>query len=124
MRKRIGSAAVLSAAALLALAVLSLVPGLYKVHFDFMTSQEEHILAHFVAAAIVTATLRRRANAVATALMLVFYAGILEIGQNFVPGRDPEIEDLLASSLGVILGVGSTAFLLKLKARLHSSGNL
>jgi VanZ family protein len=36
--------------------------------------------------------------------MLIAYAGVLEIGQNFSPGRHASVFDFAASSCGVIAG--------------------
>jgi len=38
---------------------------------------------------------------------LVTYAGVLEILQNFSPGRHPAAEDWLAGSIGVLLGISA-----------------
>ena len=46
----------------------------------------------------------------------VFYGGLIEYLQNFVPGRSVELFDLIANFTGVLLGLTSCYFLLKLKS--------
>ena len=37
-------------------------------------------------------------------LAIVLYSGLMEVGQSFVPGRSMSAYDLLANTLGVVLG--------------------
>jgi VanZ family protein len=67
---------------------------------------EEHFLAHLLAATAVAAAVRRADVMLWTLLALVAYAGLLELGQYLVPGRDPALGDFAASALGATLGVG------------------
>jgi VanZ family protein len=42
------------------------------------------------------------------AIALVIYAGVLELLQNFSPGRHPAVLDWLSSSTGVLIGIAFT----------------
>jgi VanZ family protein len=42
------------------------------------------------------------------AAALVIYAGVLELLQNFSPGRHPAVLDWLSSAAGVLIGIGIT----------------
>ena len=68
------------------------------VRTDVLTGYEEHFLAYLVAGAIIAAA-PRGSPPLGTGILLWLYAGVLELGQNFVPGRHPAIEDFAASAL-------------------------
>ena len=40
----------------------------------------------------------------AIAILLIAYAGLMELLQNFSPGRHPEVEGVLTGGVGVLLG--------------------
>ena len=65
-------------------------------------------LAHFIVYAIF-AVLAYRLSLLKKSywylcLGIVFYSGLLEFGQSFVPGREMSALDLLANAAGVVLG--------------------
>lgn len=90
-----------------ALAVLSWTPGFYIVRTGLLSGHEEHFLAYLLSALTISAA--RAAHPVWTGLALAFYASMLEMGQLYVPGRHPALEDLCASAFGVLVGVAVVA---------------
>ena len=90
---------------LFALAVLSWTPGYYMVRTGILSTHQEHFLAYLLSALTISAAQGRGAPAVWPAFALACYAGILELGQIYVPGRHPAIADFSASSLGAIVGI-------------------
>lgn len=93
-----------------ALAVLSWTPGDYMVRTEVLTGHEEHFLAYLISGAVIAAA-PRRSSPVPIAILLCLYAGVLELGQNFVPGRHPAFADFAASALGAVLGITLTTVL-------------
>ena len=90
--------------AVLALALLSLVPGSLRPHTG-LPGPAEHFLAYFITGCLLAAQKRGAAYRIAVAVLLGLCSGIFELLQNFVPGRDPEILDFLVSFAGAICGV-------------------
>ncbi len=86
-----------------ALAVLSLLPGDEIVRTG-LPRRLEHVVAYVGSAAIAMLGYGRSFVAVRMIGCFWFYAAALEYLQNFSPGRDAEIADFLASALGVVLG--------------------
>ncbi len=68
-----------------ALAVLSWTPGDYMLRTEVLTGHEEHFLAYLISGAVIAAA-PRRSSPVPIAILLWLYAGVLELGQNFVAG--------------------------------------
>jgi VanZ family protein len=89
----------------LALAVLSLTPGPYMVRTGVLSGHQEHFLAYLLSALTISAAQGRGAPAAWPGFTLVCYAGILELGQVYAPGRHPAIADFSASSLGALVGI-------------------
>ena len=50
---------------------------------------------------------------------LVVYAAVLEVLQTFSPGRHPAVEDWLAGSVGVLIGIGAAICAVRLCALEH-----
>ena len=88
-----------------ALVVLSWMPGPYMVRTSVLSGFQEHFLAYALSGIIVAATMRR-ASPACVAAFFVLLAAVLELGQNFVPGRHPALEDFFASTVGALAGVG------------------
>lgn len=65
-----------------------------------------HGAAYAVFAWVVLPWARSPANYLGLCLLIVFYGGLMEVGQAFVPGRDMSGADMLANGLGVTLGAG------------------
>ena len=64
-----------------------------------------HFSGYLLLAILPVLGLRRKINALMGAGSMVLLGLLLEIGQNFVPGRTPELADEVANSLGVACGV-------------------
>jgi VanZ family protein len=88
---------------IVALAFLSLTPKDHMLRTGF-GGHVEHILAYLGIAPVVASAYgaTRRRYIVAG---LIAYAGLLELLQNFSPGRIPALEDFACSSIGVLLGI-------------------
>ena len=85
-------------------AVLSLSPG------DYMTRTPapgdlEHFFAYLGTGATASLGYKRRVGALVLGLLLCGYAGLLELGQNWSPGRHPDLIDFASSAGGVIAGL-------------------
>jgi VanZ family protein len=104
---RLSLASVLRAApwvCILAVAVLSLVPGKARPHTG-LPGQVEHFLAYFMTALLQGFRLRNLTYHGTLAIALCAYAGILETLQIWIPGRSAQFIDFAASSCGVLSGM-------------------
>jgi VanZ family protein len=100
----------LAAACVVAIAVLSLVPrSLEGANASLVHGPPKHFTAYLVAAVLIGLGARRRPNPAVLVVALAAYAGVLEILQNFSPGRDPAWEGFLSSSLGAVVGTALVA---------------
>ena len=88
---------------ILALVVLSWLPGQTMVRSGLLSPSDEHFLAYMGSALLVTAALPRY-RLIHIAWLYVVLAGVLELGQNIVPGRDPEVFAAFVSMCGAIVG--------------------
>jgi len=87
-------------ACVIGLAVASWTPGQEMVRTGFNT-RLEHMAAYLIAGiAVIIAYPRRPIWSIAA--ILCAYAGILELGQIYIPGRHAALFDWLASSSGVL----------------------
>jgi VanZ family protein len=87
-------------ACVVGLAVASWTPGEEMVRTGFNT-RLEHVAAYLIAGiAVIIAYPRRPDRSIAP--ILCAYAGVLEFGQMYVPGRHAALLDWLASSSGVL----------------------
>lgn len=95
-------------ACLVLLAVLSLLPGKDFVRTDLAKlghgKQVEHFIAYFGAATALGLAYPRRLGRLAVCFILIPYAGLLELGQLYSPGRGASVLDFAASSSGVVAG--------------------
>ena len=85
-------------------AVLSLTPGDYIVRTTVSTLLE-HFVAYLGTSAVASAGYARRVSLFQIAALLCGYAALLEIGQNWVPGRHSQFIDFAVSSAGVVAGI-------------------
>lgn len=86
------------------LAVLSLTPGDYMVRTS-APGDLEHFVAYVGTSVIACLGYARRMGYVVPAVLLCGYAGVLEVGQNWAPGRHPDFLDFGSSSAGAIAGM-------------------
>jgi leader peptidase (prepilin peptidase)/N-methyltransferase len=98
----------------LAIVSLSLVPGGLRPSIG-LAKALEHALAYSIVAAFLTLAGRARWPQI---LLLVALAGVLEIGQVWVPGRDSNPTDFLGSSAGALFGFGFSSLVLAQISRL------
>jgi VanZ family protein len=90
-------------ACLVLLAVLSWLPAEEMIRTG-INGQIEHVMAYLGTMLLVGAAYGLRLGLFRLAAMLVAYAGVLELGQSFSPGRHSSAFDFAASSCGVIAG--------------------
>ena len=99
-------------ACLAAIAFLSLVPGQARPHTG-APGELEHFIAYMGTGLFIAARYRsfqQRLNFWALVAALSF---LLELIQNLVPGRDPDLFDALASSSGLTAGVVAGGLLIR-----------
>jgi leader peptidase (prepilin peptidase)/N-methyltransferase len=102
-------------AGLLAILVLSLVPGDLR-HSTGLPKAIEHAVAYSIVAVVLTLAGRARWHI----LSIVVLSGALEFVQAWVPGRTTSPIDFLASSAGALLGFGLCSLVLATISR-HSA---
>ena len=100
----------------LAIIVLSLVPGTYRPHTG-LPGVAEHFIAYCSTAFAFALGFRSRASRIVIALVLTLLAGSMEVLQLWVPGRHSAIIDAVFSSLGGLLGIALGGLLLVLAAQ-------
>jgi VanZ family protein len=103
---------------LVLLAILSWLPAKEMIRTG-VDGRIEHFIAYISTTICVLAAYTLRLRPGNLTAMLIGYAGILELGQHFSPGRDPSLFDFAASSLGVIAG----AALFRLAHQVSRSAN-
>jgi len=90
-------------ACLVLLVALSWLPAEEMVRTG-VSARVEHVVAYLGTAIIMALAYRERPRLAVQCLLLVMLAGILEVGQRYMPGRNADILDYVASSSGAILG--------------------
>jgi VanZ family protein len=93
----------------LIIVTLSLVPASARPHSG-LGGQYEHWLAYALVGFAFGMGYRTRGRQLFAGLALTAGAAILELLQNFVPGRDPETIGFVASSLGAWFGLALSLF--------------
>jgi VanZ family protein len=97
----------------LLLMIASWTPGNLMVRSGIFSGHVEHMVAYALSGALMYAARAGRTTAWQAALMLSAFAGVLELGQIFVPGRHASPHDFLFSATGAITGVLVSAALLR-----------
>ncbi len=90
-------------ACLVLLMVLSWLPGEEMIRTGLNT-RIEHAVAYMGTMLVVGAAYGIRLGSFRLAALLIAYAGVLELGQIYVPGRHSAVLDFAASASGVIAG--------------------
>ena len=98
----------------LVLLIASWTPRSYMLRSGIASGQVEHFLAYSLSSALMFAMLAQRHAAWRFAIVVVAYAGLLEFGQTFVPGRHAALEDFYCSTAGAIIGILACAALRRL----------
>jgi VanZ family protein len=80
-----------------------------------------HFTAYFGLAAMASLALRGRRSAAVALLALIVFGGFLEIVQGYV-GRDADVLDELANTLGALAGYAAGWAVLQLHGKLVGSG--
>ena len=88
---------------ILALVVLSWLPAADIVRTGILSGSQEHFLAYMTSSLLVAAAMPRY-RFVQVACFYVVLAAVLELGQNFAPGRDPEAFTAFISMSGAVAG--------------------
>jgi VanZ family protein len=88
---------------LVLLAVLSWLPSEEMIRTGLNT-RIEHAVAYMGTMLAVAAAYGIRLGLIRLAGMLIAYAGVLELGQIYSPGRHSSVLDFAASSCGVVAG--------------------
>lgn len=83
----------------LAIVVLSVIPGSIRPHSG-AGGYYEHFTAYFIVVAIGCLALRTGAGRIGIGILLTLTAGILEIVQLVIPGRNAELSGFTSASLG------------------------
>lgn len=86
-----------------ALVVLSWLPGQDLLRSAVLSHSEEHFAAYMISAFLVAMAVPRY-RFVYVACFYLLLAAILEMGQNFAPGRDAEALTALISTSGAVAG--------------------
>jgi VanZ family protein len=95
----------LAITSLLAIFVLSLVPGEWRPHTIILPPGFEHVAAYAVAAFFVGLACHHRVPPIPLVLLLTAYGALLELGQLWVPGRNGQLSDIRADLAGASIGV-------------------
>ena len=90
-------------ASLVALPILSWLPAEDMVRTGVLTPGQEHFLA-YMASALLLAMAVPRYRFVHVACFYALVAGVLEAGQMFAPGRNPEVLTAVVSMTGAVVG--------------------
>ncbi len=91
-------------ACVVAIIVLSLLPGNERPHTG-SPGQLEHAVAYFGTAVFLALGFRAITDRVTTTALLVGAAAVFELIQRLIPGRHSQLIDWLASSSGAVAGV-------------------
>jgi VanZ family protein len=86
--------------------ILSLVPAVARPHSGYGGGYE-HLLAYALVGFAFGMGYRTARRQIAAGLALAVAAGVLELLQNFVPGRNAEVAGFVVSSLGAWLGLAA-----------------
>ncbi len=105
--------------AVLTIGVLSLLPGALRPDTG-APGQLEHLIAYFGTSVILASRPSMPDRRWRASLLLVPYAGALELAQLFVPGRHARFSDFLVSSVGALLGAVAAIGVAKIVQRLLS----
>ncbi|HZM08327.1 MAG TPA: VanZ family protein [Methylocella sp.] len=100
----------------LAIIVLSLVPGVDRPHTG-LPGEAEHFIAYCSTGTAFALGFWSRGSRIMVALGLTLLAGLMEIMQLWVPGRHSAIADAVVSSTGGLLGIALGGLLLGLAAQ-------
>jgi VanZ family protein len=90
-----------------------LTPHPPRLNGPFAWDKAEHFIAYFGLASMATMVVGLRPRLAWAIACVILYGGALEIIQGFV-GRDAEVGDFIANSIGAFAGAAAAAALLRL----------
>ncbi len=96
-----------------AVALFSLLPGVYRRHTGILSYRMEHAMAYLLLGSVTAIAAQQTQKVNRVALAIVAYAGVLELVQLLIPSRVASIQDLVASAIGAILDMLITALALR-----------
>ena len=99
------------------LAVASWTPGEHMIRTGVRGSFE-HIAAYLISTMLLVSAFPRTSPWRIGGALAV-YAGILELGQIYVPGRHSQLEDFAASCLGVVIIVVLISWIRRTSSAMH-----
>jgi hypothetical protein len=97
---------ILSYIAVVGIIAISLVPGSARPQTG-APGQGEHVIAYLLTAFLFGVRGEARSDLAKLGLVFVAGAGVLEIAQLWVPGRNSQPGDFIASSVGILIGLVS-----------------
>lgn len=103
---------VIACICIVAIAILSLLPGQSRPHTG-LPGQAEHFIAYAGTGFFLAVGYYDSRQRLFGWLALVVASGVFEVLQNFVPGRSPSVFDALASSSGLTLGLLTALIILQ-----------
>ena len=103
------------------IAVLSLIPKEFEVRTGIAGSHE-HALAYAISSALLTFAYPA-SNRWLIAVALFVLSGALELLQNFIPGRNPEITGAVFSGAGAVAGVIAVGLVISFRQRASDRSN-
>ena len=92
-----------ASASLVALPILSWLPAEDMVRTGVLTPGQEHFLAYMASALLLSMAVPRY-RFVHVAFFYALVAGVLEAGQMYSPGRNPEVVTAIISMAGAVTG--------------------
>lgn len=96
----------LSYIAVVGIIVLSLLPGSARPQTG-APGQGEHVIAYFLTACLFGLRSPSITKAFQIGATLIALAGLLETAQHWVPDRNAQLGDFIASSIGILAGLAA-----------------
>ena len=88
-----------------AIAVLSWIPGDARPHTILQSGNLEHLLAYLLLGGLTAVLKRHTLNAYWLIVIVVAFAGAMELGQLFIPTRYASPANFGAGALGAVIGI-------------------
>lgn len=102
--------------AVLAVIVLSVVPGSMRPHV-LHNDYAEHFLAYFISGSLFAIAYQRPVQLLLNAVLLATCAASLEVIQLWIPGRTASVGGFEISAIGAWIGLMAVVFVRRTRAR-------